>query len=469
MSLYDEYTEGKNNEKTKKLKKKIIIAIVLVSILIIALIVVILLSMQQPNKLSVVLNGAKNNDILQLLNIKEDNLGNIEIYVPIKEVAQYLGYTAYNGSYTTVSEDTNSCNVRNEKEVAIFQLDSNILRKKELSNTGNNTNNTNYQVYNLDEKVFKEDDILYTTLDGIQKAYNATVIYDDKNNIIDIYTLDKYIEDLTAEGEQGETQIQKYGYGKLDEKFANQKAIIDGMLVVATETQQYGVIDLNTGKTILGTQYDSLTYIPQNSAFLIESNGKFGIISSEGETKIKPAYDSLELIDSEKELYLVSASSKLYGVINVAGKEIVNIEYNKIGVDAGNFAENDITNGYILQDKLIPVCQGEKWGFFDIDGNKVTDLIYDGVGCVTNNKQGACFNLLQIPDYNTVIVKKNEKYGGMLLDGTECIAPVFDDAYMQYSVGKVNYYMSRVNNGKTESGDVVEYLKSRGINNDNKK
>ena len=464
MSLYDESKNKQKDENRKKLKNTILIAIVIVVILIILSIIGIVYLSSQPNKLSVTLNGTKNNQLLQLLNVQIDESGSItQIYAPIKEMAEYLGYTAYNGSYTTVSEDTNSCNVRNEKEVAIFQLDSDVLRKKELVD---NSKNTNYHLYKLDKAVFKENDMLYTTVQGIEKAYNVTITYDQENNIIEIYTLDQYIEDLTTADDKGETLIQKYGYAQLDETYTNQKAIIDDMLVVTTEAGEYGVIEYSTGKQILGAQYNSLTYIPENSAFLIGSNQKYGIISSEGKTKIKPAYDSLELIDNERELYLAS-NSGLYGIIDIDGNIIINLEYSKIGIDIEQFAENDVTNSYILQDKLIPVQQQEKWGFFDVTGNKITELIYDDIGCITSNTQGATFNLLQIPEYNTIIVKKNEKYGGILLDGTESISTILDDVYMGLSEGKVMYYMVRIINDKTQTRDIIEYLESRGITKNN--
>lgn len=455
MSLYDGYTDSKNSKDNKKLKQKILIAIFITLFLIVVLIIGIIYLAGKPKRLSLSLNGKNNSELLSLLDVQVDETGNIQIYAPIKQVASYFGYDANNGSYIEVSEDTNSCNVINEKEVAIFQLDSNIIYKLDLTEE-----NSEYEIAQIDEKVTQRNNELYTSLQGLEKAFNITIDYYQSQNIIIIYTLDQYVADLTTEKEDGTTEIQEYGYKQLDEKFVNQKAIIDNMLVVISDSGKYGVIDYTTGEKVLGTVYDSLTYIPQNNAFLVENQSKYGIISREGETKIKPSYDSLELIDNEKELYLAS-NGNLYGVININGQIIVPFDYTKIGVDIEEFTTNNITNGYILLDKLIPVCQGEMWGFFNVEGKQVTDLVYNNIGCITTNTQGISSNLLLLQEYDIIIVGKNEKYGGINLNGEEALPIVADDVYMQTSAGEHKYYMTRNQNGQIQTKDIGEYLETQ--------
>ena len=455
MSLYDGYADNKNSKDNKKLKQNILIAIFVTLFLIIVLIVGIVYLAGQPKKLTLSLNGANNAELLSLLDVQIDETGNIQIYAPIKQVASYFGYDANNGNYIEVSEDTNSCNVINDKEVAIFQLDSNVIYKLDLTET-----DTEYEIAQIDEKVTKVDNELVTSMQGLEKAFNITIDYDQNKNSIIIYTLDEYITDLTTEREDGTTLIQEYGYEKLDEKFVNQKAIIDDMLVVISESGKYGVIDYNTGEKVLGTVYDSLTYIPQNSAFLVQSQNKFGIISKEGETKIRPAYDSLELIDNEREFYLAS-NGNLFGVIDINGQIIVPFDYTQIGVDIEEFTANNITNGYILLDRLIPVCQGEMWGFYNVEGKQVTNLEYTDIGCITKNTQGISRPLLVISEYDIIIVGKNEKFGGIDLNGEEILPVVADDVYMQTSSGEHKYYMTRTQNGQTQSRDIGEYLETQ--------
>lgn len=475
MSLYDGYEDKKEDENRKKLKKKILIAIIIIFILIIVLICGMVYLSYDPNKIYFRLNGVEkgqSTEVAQLYNmlsINIDDNGKLEMYAPIKDVAKYLGYESGNGTYTVTSEDTNSCYVKNENEVAIFQVDSDVITKIDISNkkgqsTLSTTNeNMNYETYTINEKVVKQNDVIYTNLEGIEKGFNAIVSYDAKTKTISINTLNYYVTALTTEDKDGKTQIQQMGYKNLDETFANQKAILEGMLVVTKETGEYGVVSFDGKKEILGFQYKSLTYMPQNSAFLFTGNdSKIGIISNNGEMKIKPVYSKLELIDNKKELYLASVDGKLYGVVDINGNVKIPLEYDKIGIDTKDFVENNITNGYIIADRLIPVCQNEKWGFFNTDGKRITNLEYDKIGCITTNVQGTSHNLLLIPEYNLIVVCKG-KYGCIDLNGETKLSPVSDDIYMQTIEGKNKYYAVK----GTNSREITEYMESIGYTKQN--
>ena len=108
MSLYDGYTERQNYEKRSKMKRIILVAIIIVCILIFVLIGLIMYIAGQPKAISLSLNGKKNTELLQLLDIKADGTGKMEIYAPIKKIAKYFDYDDNNGNYMTASEDTNS-------------------------------------------------------------------------------------------------------------------------------------------------------------------------------------------------------------------------------------------------------------------------------------------------------------------------------------------------------------------------
>ena len=63
-------------------------------------------------------------------------------------------------------------------------------------------------------------------------------------------------------------------------------------------------------------KYDKIEYIPTTGDFLVQSNKKYGIVSSEGSTKVSISYDSIELMDRDKNMYLVKRDGK-YGVIDI--------------------------------------------------------------------------------------------------------------------------------------------------------
>lgn len=463
MSLYDGKKETKDAEKNKKIKKMILVLISIVCFLIVMIIAFIIFIQLQPKELSVSINGKVNNKLLEKLNISIDEKTKVVkldkdnkpiLYGSIKELAPFFGYDGNNGNYMTVSEDTNYCNVKNENEVAIFTLDSNIVYKKVLNNP-----DSNYETYQIEEKVIKHNNQLYTNTEGLELAYNIFISYNTKMNSIDIYTLDYYVTYYTTRNAtKGTTPIEDLGYSELDESFVNQKAILQGMLVVKDGTGTYGVIDSKANK-IFSTQYDSLTYLPQSDSFLIESDSKYGIITIKGETKIKPVYSTLQLIDNEKQLYLVSENNK-YGIIDINSNIIVPLEYDNIGIDITQFAENNITNGYIIQNKLIPVEQDGKWGFYNLNGKIIGEgIVYNTLGCITTSSIGTAYNLLSIPEHNLIVVSKEEKYGCINLDGKAKIPLVADDIYMQISAGETKYIMSRTKDGKIQTKNIADLMK----------
>lgn len=458
MSLYDGYTERKNEENRNKMKKLILIAIIVICLLIFALIGLIIFISNQPKSLSLTLDGKKNDKLLQLLDIKVDEAGNMEIYAPIKELAGYFGYDYNNGNHMVTSEDNNSGYVENEQEVAIFSLDSNIVLKKDLTNE-----KSNYEEYQISKKTYKQNDQLYTNDEGLELAFNINIFYDVETNTLDVYTLDYYITFYTTpNSETQKTLIQDLQYSELDETFVNQKALLDDMLVVKNDAGVYSVITPN-GEKLLSTQYKSLTYIPENKSFLIQgSDLKYGISSiEEGNVvpKIKPVYTSLKLIDSEKQLYLVSDNNK-FGVIDINSNIIVPLDFANIGIKVDDFAANNLTNGYILQNKLIPVQQDGKWGFYDLSGKLIGEgIVYDKIGCITKNSQGTTAPVLSIPEYSLIVVSKNERYGCINLEGETKIPLVADDFYMQVLSGEKKYIMSRTKDEQVQTRDISELIK----------
>ena len=428
MRLYDEDQIKQDKKKSERMSRILIVSIVLITIIIIGLICLIFYLINHPNRVTINLNGKESAGLEQLIQISTAEDGNTTITAPIKDIATYFNYDAFNGGYTTVSEDTDSCYVESENEIAIFNLDSDVIYKLNKTVT-----DAEYEYCHIDEPVFKQDEKLYTTQQGLENAFNIYMYYNVEKKTLDIYTLDTLVATATS-------RATGYGYTSLDETFENQKAILEDMMVVISSNNLYGVVSYSTGEEILGAQYDLVTYIPQKSAFLVQRNNKVGIIASDGTTKITPNYDSLILIDNERELYLAQ-NDGLYGVVDINGNTVIYLEYDKIGVDIAEFEENDLKTGYILLDTLIPVQQDGKWGFFDKEGKQVTDLIYDSVGCITTNSKSVSYNLLTMPECNVIVVGRDKKYTFIDLDGKELFDSIFDDVYMELASGEEKYYV----------------------------
>lgn len=447
MNLYEIEEKRKKNEQNKKINKLMIIAITIIVIIMIVLFVAIKYLKANPSEWTVSIDGTAQKGLEDLIQFESNEDGTTSIYVPIKKMAEKLGYKAFNGTPEVASETTDNCYARNDNEVVIFEADSNIIYKKDQT-----INNAEYEYCVLDKEIKKEEE-LYIDIEGLCTAFNLTYSYSEQKKTISIYTLDAWV--------QAASKIAtNKGYAEMDATFVNQKAVLENMIVVISDERYYGVIDYETGNTILGPQYEAITYIPEKSAFLIKKDGKVGMIASDGTTKISANYDSLTLIDNKNELYLAS-SGGLYGVIDANGKTIIYMEYDKIGIDVSNFEKNDVKTGYVLLDKLIPVQQNGLWGFFDIEGKKITDIKYDDIGAVSDNRASMLYNLLLIKDYNVVVVEKNGVYGFIDTEGKEVISLVLKDTYIETSAGETTYKMINANNLK--SYNVIDRLESVGV------
>ena len=87
------------------------------------------------------------------------------------------------------------------------------------------------------------------------------------------------------------------------------------LLITKNETQEkYGVINVETGKYVLETKYDSISYLPYLKQFLVSSNGKYGIMDQNGKIKLKVAYDDIQVCDNENELYVVKENDLIVNI-----------------------------------------------------------------------------------------------------------------------------------------------------------
>ena len=439
MNLIEESFQQKEEKKKKRTKGIVLGAIIFIILVIIA--ISCYLVYVQSTTMRLILDGQSNESLKQIILWKNGNM-----YFPIKEVASYLGYSSYNGEYSQRSEDQSKCYVQSENEVANFSLNSKTIYKLDLTTTGND-----YETVEVEEAIFAEGGVLYASTEAVQKAFNVSIQYDQNANRIYIYTLPYLVQSYSP-------KVLDYGYTEISDVLANQKAILQNMLVVSKEdTNVYGVIDVN-GNTILEPKYDNITYLPEIGDFMVEANGKVGILGGKGETKVQIMYDSIQLMDSDAGLYVASNNNK-YGVIDLRGHIKIYIENDAVGMDITPFSQNNIKNKYILAGNLIPVKKGDLWGLYDISGKQVVDFEYDSFGYIAKTNRDA-LNLLVIPDYEVLVACKDEKYILLNSIGEKLFnAPIADDIYMTISGGQTHYYIT-VNN---QTMDAEQYLDNIGV------
>lgn len=439
MNLMEESFQRKEEQKQKRTTRIILGAIIFLVILIIAITTYLLYI--QSTTLRLALDGQQNEKLLQLLVFEQDGT----IYAPIKQIASYFGYESYSGDYVDKSEDQSKCYVQSDNEVANFSLGSNKVYKLDLTNSSET-----YEYVYTKNPVKAINGVLYASSETIEKAFNVSFQYNQEKNRIYVYTMPYLVQTYS-------NMVLDYGYTQISDVFANQKTILQDMIVVKKSDTQYGVIDLE-GNIILEPKYNNITYLPNVGDFLVEDNKKVGILSKNKETKVQIMYDSIELMDSDAGLYVAKKDNK-YGVLDLRGNVKIYIENDEVGMDISNFSQNNIKSKYILAENLIPVKKGDLWGLYDKNGRQVVDFQYDSFGYIASNNKDA-FNLLVIPDYDVIVACKDDKYTLLSSIGQELfVGPVADDIYMTISGGEKQYHIS-VNNRDI---DAEEYLDSIGI------
>lgn len=372
-----------------------------------------------------------------------------KVYVDIKAIAQYLGYSSHNGEYKLDSEDTNKCWVECKNETASYFLNSNKISKVAPNS------NDDYEDYLLEDPIVNRNGKLYSSIDGIKIGFNVTFNYNKSSNTIEIYTL-PYLVNLYG------TNLKNIGFEGTNSSFNNQKAILYNLFIVKKENNLYGVIN-GAGEEIISSKYKSIEFNESGKEFYVKNNSnKVGIVTNTGVTKINLIYDDISMIDKQSGLYIVKNGNK-YGVLDNAGNIIIHLEYEKIGVDTSKFPSNNINNKYLLYESVIPVCQNNKWGLFNTKGENMVPVEFDEIGCTSGiSGNSNANNLLIIPSYKLIVMGKNteassskKQYAVYNNLGERLIPSRLDRVYSITSAGVDKYYMEF----QGETLDIEQYIK----------
>lgn len=445
MELIDEEELKKAKKKTHKTKNGLLISIIILLLLTAVLISAIIYFTYDPNRKILTVNGVQNDELLGMLDIVESDTEGMEIYVPIRRASEKLGFKSYDGGYLETSNDKNQCYVETtDNEIVMYELYSNTITK---INT-----NKEYEYYDLKSKIFENNGELFIDIEDFSKALNLRNEYDEKEKKISIYTLDYLVTSY-------ETLVKtKYGYKEMDKSETNKKTILADLLIVTDSDGKKGIIKASTGEKVTDNKYDDIQYVQQISSFIVKINSKIGVITDDGETMINCKYNELKLIDKNEKLFVVKYGD-LYGAIDINGNEVIKIMYEKVGIETDSYKENNVSLGYVLLNKLIPVQEAKKWAFFDLKGNQITDFKYDDIGCkVSSNKNE--YSLLQIEEYDVIVVNQDKKYNFMDTSGNDEILPfVFDSIFIKDIGGEKLYKMIY----KEKEYDAVKYLEERGV------
>ena len=194
-----------------------------------------------------------------------------------------------------------------------------------------------------------------------------------------------------------------------------------------------------------------------SSEFTVTTDeGKMGILSSDGRTKIEPNYTEIKQISKELNYYLVKNNEK-YGVINQNGNIVIYLEFDQIGIDEEEFTSNDIDNPYILFDNCIPVMQNDRWGVFDINGQQLIPVEYSEMGCINGTTTDRVSNnVVIIPEFESIVLGNDDKYAIFSSLGEMYVPLILDSVYSITTSGEDQFYMTFTIEEPGENGTTVE-------------
>lgn len=199
------------------------------------------------------------------------------------------------------------------------------------------------------------------------------------------------------------------------------------------ENKEYTSKVLNeNGKEIL-TKYKNVQAIPNNNTSIKNSyqtqilrykaNGKYGLISLNGNEITSAIYESIETLEYKDGILKVKKDGK-YGLIDINGEEVVKTEYNSIVTD-GYYNENSKYEkaGYIVN---VRTDEGYRYGYINYKGKQTLDTRYTNIKRMTEIKNDDMVYLITYNNGKAGIIKNGQtlienKYENIEFDVTNNI------------------------------------------------
>lgn len=365
-----------NKKKPNKTPaQKIVLTLLIISIVLCVIIgiAIAFLSIQGESKAFSISIDGKNVDLAQFPVISSDS--GIR-YISLKSLSNQLSYHYYNGEYKVVEESTAKGYIDNTVNITQFFADSNEIYKT------TEKSNTDYEYYQLNNKIISLEGNLYIALDDLDVALNLIVNHNATDNQTIIQSSEYWAKQKAEAFKKSNITISNTS--------ENLKALSYGYAVISKDNK-YGVITL-TGEELIGNKYNSITFCEYTGKFIVSNtNNEFGIITSSGMADVNLQYDSVEIINYKPLLYKVKRLNK-YGVMKEDGNVLNDVQYDSIGYPEN---KSEKTNYTLIIPKLnenipqsIVVCNSNKYGLLNLEtGREVVPCNLDGIYSVTKDEQ----------------------------------------------------------------------------------
>ena len=113
--------------------------------------------------------------------------------------------------------------------------------------------------------------------------------------------------------------------------------------------------------------------------FVLEKNDKYGVINKEGTVVIEPQYDGIKIPNPTQDTFicLVDSNNDTWKAVDSSNNQKW-ANYNN--VDA--ISIKAITSLVPYEKTVLKYQEGNLYGLIDLDGNKITDAIYEDISSV---------------------------------------------------------------------------------------
>lgn len=179
--------------------------------------------------------------------------------------------------------------------------------------------------------------------------------------------------------------------------------------------------------------------------FVSRVNEKYGVIDAAGKTIIDASYDRVEIPNPSKDVFICYKNEK--GVAMNSSKQQIFAEYNSIeAISLKNVATN-----IPYEKSVLKTEKNGKFGLIDFSGKKLADTEYDKIESFSNIE-------------GQLQVQKGEKQGIINIKGNILVKPEYDniisDNYYKEEVGyqKAGYIVGQ----KSQDGFKYGYINNKG-------
>ena len=415
---------NKDDEEKQKTKRIIIMIFAAMFILaIVAVVLLVLISKGEKPKLSFNVDGTPMT-AGQIFYEYDSNSG--AWFFSVKDLANVLNYTYNRGGIDITDESESNCTIVNPNKLEKVVFESNkqeLVKYYTYANAlvSNQHFDIKYMIrYDTVNKRILADET------AIERAFNCDISYDETTLKLSIQTLEGTAIRAFSDMHPNAVANSEEAFPD-DVTFQNNKALLRNIVIVKDpNTGLYGFdkynYETNTFSSVVSTKYKYFQFIEGLNKFIAQGeNDKYGILTETGDVDVELSYTYLFCIDIRNGLYVAGTNSGKQCVVvgassrkNQMSSTIVPADYDKIGISSNNFNDDKLEGDYILCGSLIPVQKNGKWGFYSIDGTRVVDPIYDGVGCPTpqGGVTGGRANIrgcVVIPEIRAIVVQENKE------------------------------------------------------------